>query len=206
MNPFAAALCSACVSSLRSLKMTFGGIASANASMEVGMFSVAISSGHLRRLEKLRVRGLRGIEEVGALCMGLGSGELSSLRVLTLGFDVRLERESGRAFSEAVVAEKLPRLVTLDADLALNGEGVRALAEGWMTRQPPPLQQLKLSRSSINSGAADALLTLLGSTRVPSLETVDLDFCSWEAERFRSMLSRAFPEIISCKTQAAEFQ
>mmetsp|Transcript_40518 Transcript_40518/g.79886 ORF Transcript_40518/g.79886 Transcript_40518/m.79886 type:complete len:178 (+) Transcript_40518:2-535(+) len=105
MQAFAAALSSPHVSALRKLDVTFRGDQPSPAVAEVGMFSQALSSGHLRRLEELRVGGLWVIEEVRALCVGLGSGRLPSLHLLRLLF-CRLGPDGGRALSEVLIAEK----------------------------------------------------------------------------------------------------
>uniref|UniRef100_A0A0G4HDX1 Uncharacterized protein n=1 Tax=Chromera velia CCMP2878 TaxID=1169474 RepID=A0A0G4HDX1_9ALVE len=106
MQAFAAALGSPQVSALRRLDVAvFRGIAPESAAVQVGMFSGALSSGHLRRLEELCVKGLRVVEEVRALCVGLGSGRLPSLHLLRLLF-CRLGPDGGRALSEVLIAEK----------------------------------------------------------------------------------------------------
>jgi len=142
VRPFAAALRSPHVFELRRLDVRFKSIYPANAVTAVGVFSTALSSGHLRRLEELCVRGLYMIEDVRALCVGLGSGQLSSLRELRFSgssFWVFFGVEGGRALSEVVVAEKLPSLKTLGAfEMALTDNGLRALIERWMSHPAPP--------------------------------------------------------------------
>uniref|UniRef100_A0A0G4HNA3 Uncharacterized protein n=1 Tax=Chromera velia CCMP2878 TaxID=1169474 RepID=A0A0G4HNA3_9ALVE len=174
MQAFAAALGSSHVSALRRLDIVFCGIALRSVAVQVGMFSGALSSGHLRRLEELWVRGVRVVEEFRALCVGLGSGRLSSLHMLRL-FGCRLGAEGGRALSEVVVAEKLPSLRTLDVKCTgLTDVGVTALTEGWMSRPPPPLEDLDLSSNLLTGRVVDPFMTLLRSGRMSSLHTLSL--------------------------------
>uniref|UniRef100_A0A0G4IFW2 tRNA (guanine(46)-N(7))-methyltransferase n=1 Tax=Chromera velia CCMP2878 TaxID=1169474 RepID=A0A0G4IFW2_9ALVE len=151
MQAFAATLSTPHASALRRLEVKFGGVGPADAAAEVELFSVALSSGYLRRLEKLSVGGLGVIDEVRALCVGLGSRKLTSL--LTLRFVAcRLGTEGGRALSEVLTAEKLPSLRTLEAGMTeLTDEGVRALIEGWMSRDPPPLQCVNLGWNGLSA-------------------------------------------------------
>uniref|UniRef100_A0A0G4IDU4 Uncharacterized protein n=1 Tax=Chromera velia CCMP2878 TaxID=1169474 RepID=A0A0G4IDU4_9ALVE len=161
MQAFAAALSTSHASALRRLEVKFGGVGPADAAAEVELFSVALSSGYLRRLGELSVGGLGMIGEVQVLCMGLGSGELTSLRKIQLT-GVGFRKEGGRDLSEVLIVEKLPSLRSLDAKWAgLTGEGLRALAGGWMTRTPPPLKHLNLKCTKLTGGVADALSTLL---------------------------------------------
>uniref|UniRef100_A0A0G4I804 Uncharacterized protein n=1 Tax=Chromera velia CCMP2878 TaxID=1169474 RepID=A0A0G4I804_9ALVE len=198
MNSFASALSCPHISSLRVLDVKLGGVGGTGAAAEVGMFSVPLSSGHLRRLEKLCVQGLTIIEEVRALCAGLGSGKMTALRELAVYGGAPLGVESAKAFSETIVAEKLPRLRTLSVTSMLNAEGVGGLVDGWMIRQPPSLQHLSLRDNPLNSGAIEAVSNFLGSKRVPSLETVSL--CSSGIdERSKSLLSKAFSEVLQFK-------
>uniref|UniRef100_A0A0G4GG41 Uncharacterized protein n=1 Tax=Chromera velia CCMP2878 TaxID=1169474 RepID=A0A0G4GG41_9ALVE len=199
MNAFAAALCSPRVSSLKTLSLGFGGVPPANAAIEIGMFSVAISAGQLRRLENLFVQNLGATEEVRALCVGLGSGELSSLHELAFfeqGAPVGVE--AGRALSQVIVAEKLPQLRALTLDSVLDEEGVRALADGWLNRQPPLLRCLSLRKNPLHAAAGKALLKLLGSKRMPFSEALKLGKIDSDGidERSRACLSGAFPKIV----------
>uniref|UniRef100_A0A0G4FYV3 Uncharacterized protein n=1 Tax=Chromera velia CCMP2878 TaxID=1169474 RepID=A0A0G4FYV3_9ALVE len=188
MQAFAAALGSPHVSALRRLDVFIW--------REVGMFSVALSSGHLRRLEELQVRGLRLIEEIHALCVGLGSGKLSSLR--TLHFcDCSFGGEGGRALSELLVAEKLPSLRILEVGFTgLGDEGVRALVEVWMTRDPPPLQHLNFQQNQLTGAIVNPVLRLLGSQQLPALETLSLFGNGRIDERSRQSLFGTFPEVV----------
>eukprot|EP00820_Chromera_velia_P014625 Cvel_24759.t1-p1 / transcript=Cvel_24759.t1 / gene=Cvel_24759 / organism=Chromera_velia_CCMP2878 / gene_product=hypothetical protein / transcript_product=hypothetical protein / location=Cvel_scaffold2721:20871-21980(+) / protein_length=370 / sequence_SO=supercontig / SO=protein_coding / is_pseudo=false len=197
MQAFAAALSSPHVSALRKLDVTFRGDQPSPAVAEVGMFSQALSSGHLRRLEELRVGGLWVIEEVRALCVGLGSGRLSSLH--TLHFcNCSLGVQGGMALSEVLVAEKFPSLTILKAGvMGLTDEGVRALAEGWMSRNPPPLQDLHLGYNGLTSTVVHPLLKLLGSQRMPSLESMKLCGNVQIDSRSKSLLIDAFPETVN---------
>uniref|UniRef100_A0A0G4HNM6 Uncharacterized protein n=1 Tax=Chromera velia CCMP2878 TaxID=1169474 RepID=A0A0G4HNM6_9ALVE len=196
MQPFAAALSTPHVSALRQLTVGFG---DSSAAAEVGMFSAALSSGHLRRLENLQVGGLWGIEGVRALCVGLGSGRLSSLRTLLWRYS-RLGAEGGRALSEVLVAEKLPGLRIFEAaDTRLTDEGVRALTEGWMSRNPPPLQDLHLPFNNLTGNVVHPLLKLLGSQRMSALKSMSL-FESNNVlldDRSKSLLLDAFPETVN---------
>uniref|UniRef100_A0A0G4HTP0 Uncharacterized protein n=1 Tax=Chromera velia CCMP2878 TaxID=1169474 RepID=A0A0G4HTP0_9ALVE len=196
MQPFAASLNSPHVFALRKLFVEIGQVAPANAAVEVGLFSAAFSSGHLCRLEELCVGGLCVIEEVRALCVGLGSGGLSSLRTLQLSA-CRLGVEGGRALSEVVVAEKLPSLRILEAErTGLADEGVRALVEVWMTRDPPPLQHLGFSNTALTIGVVNPLLQFLGSQRLHAPETVSLSD-NWSIDQAsKDSLLGAFPEAV----------
>uniref|UniRef100_A0A0G4GV18 Uncharacterized protein n=1 Tax=Chromera velia CCMP2878 TaxID=1169474 RepID=A0A0G4GV18_9ALVE len=189
-----AALSSPNVSALRRLDVRFRGMAPPNAAAEVGLFSAALTCGHLRRLEELCVRGLYVIEEVRALCEGLGSGRLSSLQKLGLS-GIRLETDGGRALSEVLVAEKLPCLRRLDAfNALLSDEGLIALVDGWLSHPPAPLEELNLQFNRLTREVADALFTLLGSRQMP-LQTVHL-YGNFEiSERERRLLSQGFPDI-----------
>uniref|UniRef100_A0A0G4I883 Uncharacterized protein n=1 Tax=Chromera velia CCMP2878 TaxID=1169474 RepID=A0A0G4I883_9ALVE len=209
MIPFASALCPPHISSLRVLDLTFGATGPESCTAEMGMLSLVISSGHLCRLEELSVMGLREEEEVRALCAGLQSGQLTSLRVLTLmktehdplwdNFplgDNALGADSGRAISEAVVAENFPRLRMLKVESMLNGKGVEALVEGWMNRQPPLLQFFGLKSSTLRDAEDEAVSKLFSLQKVPSLETVSLLFCTGLSVRSQSLLCAAFPDIV----------
>uniref|UniRef100_A0A0G4HN01 Uncharacterized protein n=1 Tax=Chromera velia CCMP2878 TaxID=1169474 RepID=A0A0G4HN01_9ALVE len=194
MQAFAAALSCPHVSALRRLDVSFG-LRSQSVAADVQVFSVALSSGHLRRLQVLLLEGLRLIEEVRALCAGLGSGKLSSLRTLGLS-DSILGVEGGRALSEVAVAEKLPSLRLLSArHTQLRDKGVTALTEGWMSRVPPPLQHLNVSFNQLTGAAADSLLTLHGSKRLISLDTLSLYGNDGIDERSKRLLSAAFEEV-----------
>uniref|UniRef100_A0A0G4I3R5 Uncharacterized protein n=1 Tax=Chromera velia CCMP2878 TaxID=1169474 RepID=A0A0G4I3R5_9ALVE len=199
MQAFAAALGSSHVSTLRRLGVVLFSFHSANPAAEVGILSGALSSGHLRRLEELRVGCLRGIEDLRALCVGLGSGKLPSLRALHF-WDCRSGREGGRPLSELLVAEKLPSLRMLEVmGTGLEDEGFRALVEGWMTRDPPPLQHLHFQSNSLTGAIVNPVLRLLGSQQLPALETLSLFRDGGIDERSRDSaesLFGAFPEVI----------
>uniref|UniRef100_A0A0G4HQR0 Uncharacterized protein n=1 Tax=Chromera velia CCMP2878 TaxID=1169474 RepID=A0A0G4HQR0_9ALVE len=195
MQAFAAALHSPHVFALRRLEVRFGGVSYVNAAADVGMVSVAMSSGNLRRLEELCVGNFREIEEVRALCVGLGSGRLSSLRKLQF-LETSLGVEGGRALSEVLVAEKLPLLRSLvAASTELTDGGVWALTEGWMIRSPPPLEDLNLDSNGLTEAAADALLTLQSSKRMPLLETLSVVDNDPFDEGLKCLLSAAFAEV-----------
>jgi len=214
MQAFAGALSTSHASALRRLEVRFGGVSPADAAAEVGLFSVALSSGHLCRLEELCVEGLRVIDEVRALYGGLGSGKLTSLLTLCFVF-CRLWTAGGRALSEVLVAEKLPSLRTLSAQTAdLADEGVRALIEGWTNREPPPLQCVDLGGDALSHDVVNPLLRFLGSKRLPALQSLNvsgpdsgLDSGSFgdpvnpwtQASRdlARNTLFRVFPEIVN---------
>jgi len=198
MQTFSAALTSPHVIAPRLLEISFGGVETANAAAEVGMFSVALSSGHLRRLQSLHVRGLRVIEEVHALCVGLGSGGLSSLRTLDLFYN-RLGVQGGMALSEVLVAEKLPSLRKLDVrHTEFTDEGVGALTETWMNRRPPPLRELDFFQNQLTSAVLDSLFRVLQSHRMPSLEIVDFrrNPAIHLDERMRRLLSDMLPTTV----------
>uniref|UniRef100_A0A0G4H4C3 Uncharacterized protein n=1 Tax=Chromera velia CCMP2878 TaxID=1169474 RepID=A0A0G4H4C3_9ALVE len=188
MQAFAAAMSSPHVSALRRLGVLIW--------REVGMFSVALSSGHLRRLEELRVGGIGGIENVRALCVGLGGGKLSSLHTLYFcGCSFR--GEGSRALSEILVADKMPRLRTLEVGgTGLADEGVRALIEGWMTRDPPPLQHLNFEHNALTGAIMNRVLRLLGSQQLPALETLSLLGNRRIDERSKESLFGTFPEVV----------
>uniref|UniRef100_A0A0G4F5V4 Uncharacterized protein n=1 Tax=Chromera velia CCMP2878 TaxID=1169474 RepID=A0A0G4F5V4_9ALVE len=188
MQAFAAALGSPHVSALRRLDVSI--------SKEVGILSGALSSRHVCRLEELQVRGLRLIEEVCALCVGLGSGRLSSLRTLHIWF-CRFEEGGVRALSELLVAEKLPSLRILEVrGTGLADEGVRALVEVWMTRDPPPLQHLNFQDNALTGAIVNPVLRLLGSQQLPALETLSLFGNEGIDERSRESLFGTFPEVV----------
>uniref|UniRef100_A0A0G4G0L5 Uncharacterized protein n=1 Tax=Chromera velia CCMP2878 TaxID=1169474 RepID=A0A0G4G0L5_9ALVE len=168
----------------------------ANASAEVGVFSEVLTSGHLHKLGELRVEGIREIEEVSALCVGLGSGKLSSLRVLGLRDSLLDETEAVRALSEVLVAEKLPNLRALEVGMTnLSTKGVEALVESWMSRDPPPLEHVDLGLNQLTGSVVNPLLRLLGSQRLSALETLRVDR-NFEMDKRVQALFEAFPEVV----------
>uniref|UniRef100_A0A0G4HGZ4 Uncharacterized protein n=1 Tax=Chromera velia CCMP2878 TaxID=1169474 RepID=A0A0G4HGZ4_9ALVE len=201
MQAFAAALSSPNVTALRNLELKFGvADGAANVVAHVNMLSVVLSSGRLRRLEDLCLSGLGTIEEVLSLCVGLGSGELSSLRKLQIR-DSKLGVEGGRALSEVLIAQKLPCLRAFGAQKAmLTDGGVSALLDGWTSRDPPPLHHLNFLSNSLTNEVVDPLLRLFDSQRVPALESVNLD-CNSGIEYGRGkpgrLLRLAFQEMLS---------
>uniref|UniRef100_A0A0K6SA66 Uncharacterized protein n=1 Tax=Chromera velia CCMP2878 TaxID=1169474 RepID=A0A0K6SA66_9ALVE len=149
---------------------------------ELRILSVAFSSGRLCRLTELKLKGIGGICDIRALCVGLGSGQLTSLRTLSLK---RVQFTSGicldggvmgcRALSEALVVEKVPALGTLEVVKSqLRTEGLRALVEGWEDHNPPLLRHLNLRNNMLTKYATDPLLSLQRAKTMPSLECVDL--------------------------------
>uniref|UniRef100_A0A0G4GQU2 Uncharacterized protein n=1 Tax=Chromera velia CCMP2878 TaxID=1169474 RepID=A0A0G4GQU2_9ALVE len=197
MQAFAATLSSPHVFALRRLdvfKLT--SFHSANPAVEVDILSGALSSGHLRRLEELWVRGLWGVEDVRALCVGLGSGKLSSLRTLHF-WNCSFGGQGSRALSEVLVAEKLPSLRILEAELTgLADEGVSAFVDVWMTRDPPPLQHLNFQHNALTGAIVNPVLRLLGSQQLPALETLSLFGNERIDERARESLLGTFPEVV----------
>uniref|UniRef100_A0A0G4HUH1 Uncharacterized protein n=1 Tax=Chromera velia CCMP2878 TaxID=1169474 RepID=A0A0G4HUH1_9ALVE len=202
MAAFAAALSSPRISALRQLDVTFGaasdGPAGSHAlAAELGLFSQALGGGHLRRLEELQVHGLVAIEEVRALCVGLGGGSLTSLRLLDL-CDIPLGSEGGRALSEVVIAEKLPELRILKlTSTSLTDEGLTALKEAWLTvsRLPSLLQRLRMNRNMLTSAVEDTLSALFASPRMTALYQVDLGGNDQIGNSSRSSLCDKFPDI-----------
>uniref|UniRef100_A0A0G4GAV6 Uncharacterized protein n=1 Tax=Chromera velia CCMP2878 TaxID=1169474 RepID=A0A0G4GAV6_9ALVE len=196
-----AALNSPNISALRELEVGLcltacGGSFPGGAVAAVKVFSTALSSGNLRRLEELCVRTVRAPEATLALCEGLNSGKMSSLRKLQL-HEVSLETEGAKALSEVVLAEKLPCLRTLVAtSTRLTDAGFQALAEAWMSQPPPPLERLHIQYNNLTGGVTDILLKLLESDCLPALENVKLYSNYGMDEHARSLLSVAFPEVI----------
>uniref|UniRef100_A0A0G4I6G3 Uncharacterized protein n=1 Tax=Chromera velia CCMP2878 TaxID=1169474 RepID=A0A0G4I6G3_9ALVE len=172
--------------------------------------STLVSGGRVPSLRDLTLDLLRvGQEAMQAFAAALSTPRISALRKLDVAFcgvdpsnaaaEVRMFSDalsSGhlrRALSEVLLAEKLPSLRTLEAVLTwFTDDGVRALTGVWMSRPPPPLQHLNLRGNQLTAGVADALLTLLGSQRMPSLETVDLR----GNDIFQRLLPLAHPEVI----------
>uniref|UniRef100_A0A0G4HLN7 F-box domain-containing protein n=1 Tax=Chromera velia CCMP2878 TaxID=1169474 RepID=A0A0G4HLN7_9ALVE len=199
MQALAAALSSPHISALRRLHVSSLSrliFPPSNFAAEAGMLSGWLSSGHLRRLEEVRVGGLWEIELVRAVCVGLGTGKLSSLGALHF-WDCRFGGEGGRALSELLVAEKLPSLRVFEAGgTRLADEGVRALIEVWMTRDPPPLQHLNFQHDELTGAIVNPVLRLLGSQQLPALETLGLFGNERIDERSRKSLFGTFPEVV----------
>uniref|UniRef100_A0A0G4HVT2 Uncharacterized protein n=1 Tax=Chromera velia CCMP2878 TaxID=1169474 RepID=A0A0G4HVT2_9ALVE len=207
MNAFAGALCSPRISALQRLGLRIGhtgpdGLFGSRKeqSVKVVMLSVTISSGNLSGLVDLCVcfGSQENLEDVKALCVGLNSGKLPSLRNLRLKTDppmlFRLEDEVGAALSGVLVAEKLPRLRTLEVRGLLNDTAFTTLMQAWSDQPPPPLHSLLLADNCL-SESADAVLPLLGSRRIPTLETVNL-FGTGLQGRSEAALCGAFPDVI----------
>uniref|UniRef100_A0A0G4HZS5 PPPDE domain-containing protein n=1 Tax=Chromera velia CCMP2878 TaxID=1169474 RepID=A0A0G4HZS5_9ALVE len=200
MQKVTTALTSPHVSALRRLEVKFRSVTPETAAANVQnlMMLNVPTSRNLCRLEVLEIEGLSVIEEVRALCAGLGSGHLIYLCSLKL-FDCTLEVEGARSLSEVVVAEKLPSLRALELDAALDSAGltdagVRALIEGWMSRSPPPLRSLHLQNNDLTDAIVDAVSTFLESQRMSSLETVKL-WPNQIGEAAKKKICEAFPEI-----------
>uniref|UniRef100_A0A0G4FQJ8 Uncharacterized protein n=1 Tax=Chromera velia CCMP2878 TaxID=1169474 RepID=A0A0G4FQJ8_9ALVE len=196
MQAFASALGSPHVSALRRLDIAIGGSVHANSAVHVQMFSNALSSRHLRRLETLCVRGVGFVQEIRTLCVGLGSGQLAALRELRI-CDSHLGAEGGSVLSKVLVAEKLPCSESFEAHEAeLTDGGVSALTETWMSHPPPPIRHLNLWGNELTAAAAEALLGLLGLKRLSLLESMILRSQFDFDERSRRLLSGLFPEIV----------
>mmetsp|Transcript_40539 Transcript_40539/g.79925 ORF Transcript_40539/g.79925 Transcript_40539/m.79925 type:complete len:84 (+) Transcript_40539:426-677(+) len=75
-------------------------------------------------------------------------------------------------------------------------EGVRALTEGWMSRDPPPLQHVNLGLCALTGAIANPLLRLLGSKRLPDLETLNVSRNAGLDESSKDSLFGAFPEVV----------
>uniref|UniRef100_A0A0G4G1D9 EF-hand domain-containing protein n=1 Tax=Chromera velia CCMP2878 TaxID=1169474 RepID=A0A0G4G1D9_9ALVE len=201
---FGSALSSPHISSLRRLDVSLADPFPPFAVDEVRVLSGGLNSGHLQGLKELCVRGLIVTDNVRALCVGLGSGKLTSLRKLNLNYSP-LRPAGGRALSEVFVAEKLPSLQTFEASGAqLEDEGLRALIEGWMTRSPPPLRRLDLWGNRFTGAVAEDLLALLGSKRMPSLDSVILRPGQDFDEKWRRSLSEAFPDVVEFNASGAD--
>uniref|UniRef100_A0A0G4FPB6 Uncharacterized protein n=1 Tax=Chromera velia CCMP2878 TaxID=1169474 RepID=A0A0G4FPB6_9ALVE len=164
--------------------------------VRVGIFSASLTSDHLSKLSELHVSGVSGRLGVRSLCAGIGSGKLSSLRVLILQM-VRLEdAESQSALSDSVDAEKLPFLRVLRLSSAsLPDDGLKALTSAWMSRPPCPLQTLDLSGNHLSSEGAGTLSTFLGSRRMPALSSIILTGNLID-EMWKTLFEDAFPQIV----------
>jgi len=176
------ALSSPHASTLRSLSIELGfNLPGAPAAPgEVGMFSMALASGSLSGLHELFVETNFDIEGVRALCTGLSSFKLSSLRSLNFSF-FHLDPEKVRELAQVLDAEKLPCLQDLNLSRhpqfpipALGNEGLRILSDAWLQRTPPPLEKLGLRRAGLTDESAPSLMALLGSGRLRFLAAVDL--------------------------------
>uniref|UniRef100_A0A0G4H1L8 Uncharacterized protein n=1 Tax=Chromera velia CCMP2878 TaxID=1169474 RepID=A0A0G4H1L8_9ALVE len=146
---------------------------------EVGMFSLALASGHLSGLEELLVESNYDLGGVRALCAGLGSGKLSSLRSLDFSFfNLCLARV--RELAEVLDGDRLPSLQDLNlcrsphAFSRWGDEGLRALSNAWLQRKAPPLEKLNLKDNGLTDASAPSLMVLLGAGRLEFLLTVNL--------------------------------
>uniref|UniRef100_A0A0G4H9N7 Uncharacterized protein n=1 Tax=Chromera velia CCMP2878 TaxID=1169474 RepID=A0A0G4H9N7_9ALVE len=178
MQALALALCSPHAKSLRSL--TLRSEETGNDRKAVGAevaqmatIAVAFSSGQLTALEELSLEGELFTESVSALCVGLGSGKLRSLRSLELQRVLLHDDEGTTALCQALSAEKLPELRCLKLG-GVNDAGLKQMVKAWCEANPPPLEKLDLSGSFV--GVTDegvlALIGLAGTGRVPILGDV----------------------------------
>uniref|UniRef100_A0A0G4HXR8 Uncharacterized protein n=1 Tax=Chromera velia CCMP2878 TaxID=1169474 RepID=A0A0G4HXR8_9ALVE len=180
MQAFALALCSPHAKSLRSLTLRSEERGNDRKALgaqtaQMSALSLALSFGQLTALQELTLKGRLFIESVSALCVGLGSGKLRSLRSLELPHLTLGDDEGTSALSQALSAEKLPALRCLILG-SLNDNGLKRLAEAWHDTTPPPLEKLDLSGSQVRFTdlGVMALASLRRAGRLPLLWDLQL--------------------------------
>uniref|UniRef100_A0A0G4HD51 Uncharacterized protein n=1 Tax=Chromera velia CCMP2878 TaxID=1169474 RepID=A0A0G4HD51_9ALVE len=176
MHALSLALCSPHAKSLRSLTLRSeetGNDRKAVAAevAQMSALSVSFSLGQLTALEELSLGGALFPESVSALCVGLGSGTLRSLRSLELPHVGLDDDEAASALSQALSAEKLPELRSLTLHKVTDA-GFKKLTAEWVNSTPPPLEILDMSRSAVLDEGVLALVSLSQTGRLPFLRSV----------------------------------
>uniref|UniRef100_A0A0G4H9S7 Uncharacterized protein n=1 Tax=Chromera velia CCMP2878 TaxID=1169474 RepID=A0A0G4H9S7_9ALVE len=173
MRALSVALCSPHAKSLRSLTLrseerSDNVEARTAEAAQMAALSTAFSFGQLIGLKELSFRGELFPESVSALCVGLGSGKLRSLRSLELPRVPVGDDEGTSALCQALSAEKMPELRSLKLG-SVNDAGLKKMITEWGQITPPPLEKLDLSDASVGDEGLAALASLAGAGRLPFL-------------------------------------